>query len=249
MTFKTALTIGGLDPTGGAGIVADIRAFAVCGVPAGAVVAAFANQTHDRGIAVWPVDSRTFIESIDAALAIRPSAIKIGMLANSEIVRVVADRLGALENCPVVLDTVMRSSSGMELLDEAGIDAMVELLFPISTVITPNWDEAAALSGYAVDSINSSVEAGIALLKSTNAVLVTGGHSEGDPVDLLFDSSGRAEFASARIDGNFRGTGCALSSLIAAELALGKGLRDAIYAAKKRLSAALDKSKPPYITF
>ena len=250
MLSTAILVIAGLDPTGGAGIAADVRVCGARGFSSSVVVTAIANQTHDVGLTVRPLDAAVVSESLEAALSVGPAAIKIGMLANAGVVRVVADRLTALDGCPpIVVDPVMASSSGMELLDEDGLAAMVERLFPISTLVTPNWDEAAALSGIEVDSVRSAFEAGDIIRKLAPAVLVTGGHSDGDPVDVLVDRSGRIELPSPRVDGDFRGTGCALSSLIAMELAKGKGLREAVLSAKGVLAASLARSKPPYIVF
>lgn len=250
MANSVILIIAGLDPTGGAGISADIRAVSSMDAFAAPVISAIANQGHREGVAVHPIEEGVFAEALDSALTTDPQAVKIGMAGNARTIEIIADRLAPLsERIPIVLDPVLRSSSGMELADLDATEALIERLFPIATLVTPNLDELERLSGYKVATTEDIAHAGARLSSSTNALLVKGGHLKGIPIDYLFQHGEILDFHSERVPGEFRGTGCALASLIACELARGEALPGAVSSAKARLTSALGQSTPPYIRY
>jgi len=243
------LSIAGLDPTGGAGILLDIAVCAARGKPCAGAVTGIAVQTHEKAIFVEPTAPRLFRSMLEAAISAEPAAIKIGMLANRTIAEIVADTLEKTAGIPVVLDPVIRSTSGLELLDTDGVAFLRQKLLQKCDIVSPNWDEAAVLTKIPVNDIKSAAVAGKQIHSDSGvAVIVTGGHASGEPVDVLVDDYGVIELPSERINGDFRGTGCVLSSMIAIELADGKSLRRAVLSAKELLAASLAKSRPPYIT-
>ena len=244
------LCIAGFDPTGGAGILADARIVASYGFPCAGAITAIANQTHETGIAVFPIPENVFEESLIAALSLNPAAVKIGMLANEKIVGIAAKHLRKLEKLPIISDIVIESSSGMTLLNKEGIEAFESELVPILSLIKPNWSEAEKLSGTKIKTIEDAVVVAKFLNEKYSVpVLLSGGHSNGEPLDILASEEGIVTFGGKRIHKNFRGTGCATTSAIAAEMAQGKGLTEAIKSAKEFLFNAMQNSKPPYITF
>lgn len=229
---STALAISGSDPAGGAGVQADLRTFASIGVFGMGVVTALTVQNTSGVGAVAPVDSTLVAAQLDAVLSdVVPDAVKIGMLSTAENVRAVADRLAQRDRTPIVLDPIIRSSSGAELLSSEGVDVLLDRLLPLVSIITPNLDEAARLTGAPVHTVGD-MERAAAVLHSRGArhVLVTGGHLRGETiVDVFSDGSRISHFAGERIAGpSPHGTGCVLSSGIAAHLALGESVDRAV---------------------
>ncbi len=174
---------------------------------------------------------------------LKVGAVKIGMLATSEVIEAVAGALEALPGVPVVLDPVMVAASGDVLLDEDAIETLRTVLLPRAAVITPNLPEAAKLLGVDIAKTEAEMAEQARQLKAlgAKAVLVKGGHAEGaEAVDLLLDGEGELRLAAPRVaTGNSHGTGCTLSSAIAAELAKGASLREAVMAAKAYVTAAI----------
>lgn len=218
------LSIAGSDPSGGAGIQADLKTFVANRVHGMAVPVALTAQ-NTRGVTATHIPPADFVsaqmEALWADIAI--DAVKVGMLGTGEVARAVADGLARLNKAPVVLDPVLLSSSGTALLDDEGMTVMVERLVPLATVITPNWPEAARLLGRPVTE-NTCEDAVRALFDlGPGAVLLSGGHGQGDTVlDLFYDGHDMARFEAPRIETqNTHGTGCALSSALAAHLACG----------------------------
>ena len=241
------LSIAGSDPSGGAGIQADLKTFSALGCYGMAVLTALTAQ-NTRGVTGVHVPPADFLGAqIDAILAdIEVAAVKIGMLATGEIAGVVADRLKARPGLPVVLDPVLVATSGDSLGAPDVVGAMREHLLPRATLITPNLPEAARLADRPVP----ADEAGMRDLAErlhglgARAVLVKGGHLRGpEAIDILFDGTRHHVFSAPRIaTPNTHGTGCTLSSAIAAYLARGRDLAGAVAAAKSYLSAALMES-------
>lgn len=225
MTPPIALTIAGSDPSGGAGVQADLRTWAAQGVAGVSVVTALTVQ-NSRGVtAVHPVPADVLAAQLDAVLSdTRPQTVKIGMLGGAAQVRAVADVLRRYAPPHIILDPVLSSAGGVPLLDEAGRAALVTDLLPLCELVTPNQDEWAALPG----------------LQNAN-VLLKGGHLPGPPTDVLTLRDGaRTEFLGTRIDTpHTHGTGCLLSAAIAGYLAWGYPLTEAIRAAKALLTMAL----------
>jgi len=239
-----ALTIAGSDSSGGAGIQADLKTFAALGVYGASVITALTaqNTTGVTGIHEVPPDFVTQqIEAVFSDLTI--GAVKIGMLAGAEVIATVARGLDRYRARNVVLDPVMVATSGDRLLRADAVEALRRELFPRAILITPNLPEAAVLLDTAPARTEAEMQAqGDRLLAAgANAVLIKGGHGEGsEAVDLLIDKTGVTRLAAPRVSTtNTHGTGCTLSSAIAAGLAKGLALPDAVRAAKAYVTAAI----------
>ncbi len=238
-----ALTIAGSDSGGGAGIQADLKAFSALGVYGASVITAITAQNTHSVTAVEGVSLPVIAAQIDAVLSdLSVGAIKIGMLATPEIIGVVADSLKGYEG-PIVLDPVMIAKSGDALLQDDAVGALVERLLPRATVLTPNLPEAARLLGVeATEDDDALVRQGQALLAlGAKTVLMKGGHASG-PVchDHLVSASGVRRFTAKRVaTKNTHGTGCTLSSSIAAGLAKGLAVEGAVAEAHSYLAAAI----------
>jgi len=239
-----ALTIAGSDSSGGAGIQADLKTFAALGVyGASAITALTAQNTEgvDAVLVVPPDFVARQIRVVARDLDVR--AVKIGMLATGEIIEVVAEQLMALADVPVVLDPVMVAASGDVLLDEDAIDTLRTVLLPRATLITPNLPEAAKLLGRAEAKDEGEMRSQAEALRrlGAGAVLIKGGHAKGpEAVDILVDGEGELRLAAPRVEtANTHGTGCTLSSAVAAELAKGASLREAVTRAKAYVTGAL----------
>lgn len=235
-SYHTVLAIAGLDPIGGAGLLADIRTCQRVGVYGMGVATAITAQNTYEVRRVYEATEQMLRDQLCAVLDDKmPDAVKIGMLPTVKSVEVVADIIKKYELKNVVADPVMISSSGTPLLDDidAGIRARLELLFPLCTLVTPNIPEATALR--------------IADFPTTYARLIKGGHGA-DPLvseDVLISAAGQCEvFSSPRITcRNTHGTGCVLSSAIASYLALGLSISDAVAKAKELLTSALRRGQ------
>ena len=243
--MNVALTVAGSDSGGGAGIQADLRTFAAHRVHGTSAITAVTAQ-NSVGVSAWTaIDPAMVIAQIEAVATDMPlAAVKTGMLASAAIVRVVADTAARLHLAPLVVDPVMVAKSGDRLLDEAAERAYVEHLFPHATLITPNLHEAAALLGRPIPDLDAMREAARQLRgRGPRAVLVKGGALPGEPVDVLFDGERMVELTAPRIDTpNVHGAGCTLSAAIAARLALGEDLLDAVRGAKEYLTEGLRRS-------
>jgi hydroxymethylpyrimidine/phosphomethylpyrimidine kinase len=237
-----ALTIAGSDSGGGAGIQADLKTFSALGVYGASVLTAVTAQNTHGVTAVHPIPADIVAAQLDAVLSdLDVRAIKIGMLADVTVIRQLGERL-ADSAVPVVLDPVMVAASGDRLVPEGAVTALAEHLFPRATIVTPNIPEAAVLLGTVPATDEAAMRAQAEALAARGpAVLLKGGHLEdGESVDL-FLSGGRLErLVSPRVTTrNTHGTGCTLSSAIAAHLARGATLPEAVRAAKAYISAAI----------
>lgn len=242
--YPVALTIAGSDSGGGAGIQADIKTFSSLGVfGMSAITAITAQNTKGvRGIqSISPEILRGQIEAVQDDFQV--DAIKIGMLHNRETIDLVADLLPAFGGIPIILDPVMISTSGSKLLEDDAIRSIVERLFPMATLLTPNIPEAEFLSDLKIKNDKDIyVAAEILFGKGSPSLLIKGGHMEGDNmVDRLFISGEEPlVLTSPTVNtNNTHGTGCTLSSAIAAYMALGNSLRDAVRLAKSYMDGAL----------
>ncbi|OQW50063.1 bifunctional hydroxymethylpyrimidine kinase/phosphomethylpyrimidine kinase [Candidatus Raskinella chloraquaticus] len=247
MTIPIALTIAGSDSSGGAGIQADLKSFAAQRVYGASVITALTAQ-NTQGVtaihAVPPAIIRAQMDAVFDDLAVK--AIKIGMLGNRETISAVADGLMARE-CPfIVLDPVMVAQSGAALIDDGAVDALIANLFPRALLVTPNLPEAARLAGgvMARDEGEMAAQGRIILARGARAVLVKGGHGSGDmAIDILVSETGVTRFSAPRLAvRNTHGTGCSLSSAIAALLARGLTLEEAVGQAKTWLSGAIARA-------
>lgn len=241
-----ALTIAGSDSGGGAGIQADLKTFAAYKVYGASVITAVTAQNTLGVTASYPLPPEAVAAQLSAVLEdLQPGAIKLGMLGDARIVKAVHAALEQHPGIPVVLDPVMLSTSGHPLLDAEGVTYMGQYLFPLSAVITPNLPEAQALTGRMLPDLHAVEEAAQELYRTYGcAVLIKGGHSTGEPVDVLFDGA-LHRFSGNRIAGkDVHGTGCTLSSAIAAGLARGMELPAAVQTAKQYISRAMEGCFP-----
>ena len=245
MIFPTALTIAGSDSGGGAGLQADLKAFEAHGVFGMSVVTALTAQNTRAVTAVHEVPAAFVTAQIDAVASDLPvGAVKTGMLASPAVVAAVADGIERWALGPVVVDPVMVSKGGQALLHPDAVEALVRRLLPLADVATPNAHEAARLAGFAVRSLADARRAAHAILAmGPRAVLVKGGHLDDEPdaVDLLLTSDGTETlFREARIATvHTHGTGCTYASAIAANLARGIALGEAVGRARAYLQEAI----------
>ena len=245
--IRNLMSVAGSDPSGGAGIQADLKTFGALGCYGMAVLTALTAQ-NTRGVAAVHVPPPDFVAAqIDAIYAdIRVDAVKLGMLADGAIAATVADRLRRNRAHNVVLDPVLVATSGDLLGTPDVVDAIRGHLLPLATLVTPNLPEAARLAGRPLpEDLDGMREIARQLTRTgARAVLVKGGHLGGEQsIDILFDGTAMHEFAAPRIaTPNTHGTGCTLSSAIAAYLALGRDLPSAVAAAKTYLTEALRRS-------
>ena len=240
--MKVALTIAGSDSGGGAGIQADLRTFAAHGLHGACAITAVTAQNTVAVVDYVALEPRMVVAQIDAVASDMPvAAVKTGMLANRAIVEAVAEAVGRLRLAHVVVDPVMVAKSGDRLLDSAAEAAYRERLFPLAEVVTPNLPETEALLARPVRTLEAMKQAACDLhALGPRAVVVKGGHLEGHPVDVFFDGQRIEELLAPRIDTrNTHGTGCTLSAAIAARLALGQELLEAVRGAKAYLTEAL----------
>jgi hydroxymethylpyrimidine/phosphomethylpyrimidine kinase len=229
------LSIAGSDSGGGAGIQADLKAFARCGVHGMTAITAITAQNTVAVTGVWPVAPEAIVAQVRAvAEDIGVDAVKIGMLGTVETIAAVDEALDLLPGVPVVLDPVMVSESGASLLDDDAQWALRERMLPRAAVVTPNVPEAAALAGLEGDGVGADVEdlARAVMALGPAAVVLTGGHRE-EAVDVFFDGQRLVEIPGERYPGGAaHGSGCTHSSALAAHLALGFEPLDAARRAK-----------------
>ena len=242
MKMKTALTIAGSDCSGGAGIQADLKTMTMNGVYAMSAITALTAQ-NTTGVRAIQESTPDFLkQQLDAIFQdIYPDAVKIGMVASSELIRVIADRLRHYEAKNIVVDPVMVATSGSALMKNDAVQTLIEELLPISALVTPNIPEAQVLSGLSIETKEDMIIAAKHIGDNYHcAVLLKGGHSINDANDLLYANGELHWFEGKRIDNpNTHGTGCTLSSAIASNLAKGYTLSKSVRRAKDYISGAL----------
>lgn len=243
----TALTIAGSDPGGGAGVPADLKTFAALGVYGFSVITSVIAQNSTRVFRMAPIPPALVAAQIEAVTAERRAgAIKTGALATAAIVGAVAESITALRLPAPVVDPVMIASSGARLLDRAGESAMAGRLLPLARVVTPNIVEAQVLSGIEIDGTAATHEAARRIVRlGARAVVIKGGHlgASFDAIDLLYNGRSFITLNAPRIKvADAHGTGCAFSAAIAAYLARGRDLENAVRGAKQFVTAALRAS-------
>lgn len=246
-TPPVVLTIAGFDPSSGAGATADIKTIAAHGCYGVTALTALTVQSTS-GVKRWEaVDLAVLRETLDELRQdMKISAVHVGMLATAPVTKTVADFLESAELPYVVLDTIIQSSSGATLLDDSGVTLLAERLIPLASVITPNAQEAAVLTGTAVETVKEMKDAAGQLKEmGAKAVVVTGGHLT-PTTDVLLSASGDFQtFKSEKLDTNCtHGTGCAFSTSVACNLALGRPLPEAVLIAKSFLTAAIANGYP-----
>jgi hydroxymethylpyrimidine/phosphomethylpyrimidine kinase len=248
---KVVLTIAGFDPSSGAGITADLKTIAAHHLYGMACITALTVQSTQGVRRVQPVDPKLVLEMLEALIAdVRPAAVKIGMLGSGEVAGVVADFLSSSSLRNIVLDPVLRSSSGASLLDAEGFRTVRSRLLARSDVITPNLEEAGLLADMDVRDLDSARAAARNLVEhGAKAAVVTAGHLK-EVADVLAErmpdrSIEIQTFPGQKVETtNTHGTGCAFSTALACNLALELALRDAVQAAKAYVTQALKTSYP-----
>lgn len=245
--MKTALTIAGSDSGGGAGIQADLKTFSALGVFGMSAIVSVTAQNTQGVTAVEDLSPEIIAGQIDAVFQDFPvDAVKIGMVSNSEAIRTIAARLNEYKPEFIVLDPVMVSKSGFDLLKPEARATLIQELVPLATVVTPNLFETERLIGRTVDSIEKMKAAAQEIYRmGPKNVLVKGGHLEAGPIDVFYDGSKIRQFIGRRIETkNTHGTGCTLSSAIAAFLAKGSAIEQAVQEAKAYIQGAIEHSLP-----
>lgn len=240
--MRTALTIAGSDCSGGAGIQADIKTMMANGVYAMSAITALTAQNTLGVTGIMEVTPEFLAKQLDAIFTdIRPDAVKIGMVSARALIEVIADKLIQYGAVNVVVDPVMVSTSGSRLISEEAVTVLKKKLLPLATVMTPNIPETEVLFGEKIDTAEGMERAAEKIFEQYHAaILCKGGHSLNDANDYLFSEAGGQWFQGQRIDNsNTHGTGCTLSSAIAAQLAKGASLTEAVGKAKEYISGAL----------
>ena len=245
--MKKVLTIAGSDSSGGAGIQADLKSFSANGVFGMSVITAVTAQNTQGVFAVQDID----VDVIDKQMAaifedIAVDAVKVGMVSRTETIQAVAAGLIRYKASNIVVDPVMISKSGYYLLKPDAVEAMVTFLLPLATILTPNIPEAEEIAGIKITSLKTMEEAArIIFGLGPKYVLIKGGHLEDDATDILFDGENFQYFTSPRFaTKNTHGTGCTLSSAIAANLARGYDAYEAISRGKEYITTAIKHSFP-----
>ena len=240
--MKKVLTIAGSDSSGGAGIQADLKTMTVHNTYGMSVITALTAQNTMGVTGIMEVSPEFVGKQIDSIFTdIFPDSVKIGMVASGEIIDVIAEKLEFYKAENIVIDPVMVATSGSRLFEESGIEILINKLFPLAKVITPNIPEAEVISGMKISSKADMIKAAEVIYKKINkAVLIKGGHLLGDATDLLLTGNGEKWFSAERVNNpNTHGTGCTLSSAIACNLAMGYSLEKSIKNAKDYLTGAL----------
>ena len=246
-SVSRALTIAGSDSGGGAGIQADLKTFAALGVYGSSALTAITAQNTLGVTAVLELPPDMVAAQIDAVMSdIGADAVKTGMLANSGIIRTVAQRVGehAIDN--LVVDPVMVAKGGDRLLQEEAVEALRDLLVPLAAVVTPNLPEASVLVGHSVESLEDAHRAARYILDmGARSVVVKGGHLQGDAIDVYYDGRQLRELAAPRLaTTSTHGTGCTFASAIAAGLARGMSMEEAVVRAKQYVTEAIRSAFP-----
>ena len=243
-----AMTIAGSDSGGGAGIQADLKTFGAMGVFGTCAITTLTAQNTTGVTDVYETPTGMIEAQIDAIVSdIGADAVKTGMLSSTEIILTVVQRLEQHALSPVVVDPVMVASTGAMLIRDDAVDALRMKLVPLATVVTPNTREARILTGLEVRTVDDAKAAARVLVEDLGAAyaLVKGGHLEGPATDILYDGSAFELFTSERIETtNTHGTGCTLGSAIAACLAKGLDVPNAVEQAKEYVTEAIRSSFP-----
>jgi hydroxymethylpyrimidine/phosphomethylpyrimidine kinase len=240
--MKKVLTIAGSDSSGGAGIQADIKTITAHKMYAMSAITALTAQNTTGVYGIMEAKPQFIGQQLDCIFTdIYPDSVKIGMVSNSEIIRVIVEKLEYYEAKNIVVDPVMISTSGHKLLSEEAQEAIITRLLPIATLITPNIPEAEVLSGFSIQNEKDMIKAAEKISENTKgAILVTGGHLLDSANDLLYENGNLHWLKAERVNNpNTHGTGCTLSSAIACNLAAGYSLAESVKNAKEYLTGAL----------
>jgi hydroxymethylpyrimidine/phosphomethylpyrimidine kinase len=239
---RNVLTIAGFDPSGCAGIAADLKTFQAWGVYGVAVITTITAQNTQQVSGVYPVELETIQSQFESILSdIEIHAIKIGLLTRSTIVELVVSLCQRYKLSNIVVDPILTSTTGYEFVETHVIESYKEKLFPIADVITPNIAEASVFGGMQVKDVPSMKEAAVRLHEyGPKNVLITGGHLETEAVDVWYDGARHETFAALKVaNATSRGLGCTFSSILAVHLARNLNLSIAIPAAKDYIARAM----------
>lgn len=242
--MKSALTIAGSDPTGGAGLQADLKVFKAFGIHGLSIPTALTAQNTIIIKDILPVEPLFFERQMETLLSdIKPDAVKIGMIYTDSLVPIIAEAIRRYSLDNIVVDPVTVSSTGFGLVDEGTLDRVKDSLFPLSKIVTPNIYEATVLTGVNIEN-ESDMQEAAKRLKDMGAeiVVITGGHLERITVDLYYDGHDFQKIESYKIKGEYHGTGCVFSSAIAAALAAGYSPLESVRRAKGFVTDAISKA-------
>ena len=245
--MKTALTIAGSDCSGGAGVQADLKTMSALGVFGMSVIVSVVAENTARVLSIEDISPKVIRDQIDAVFTdIPPDAVKVGMLSTPACMEAVAAGLAAYKPRHIVIDPVMYAKNGAPLMQESAVEALKRTVLPLATVLTPNIPEAEAISGLKIESEDDMRAAArrIQALGPKN-VLVKGGHARGEARDVLLCGDTFSVYTAERVPTkNTHGTGCTLSSAIAAYLARGEELPEAVRLAKDYVTGAIRSALP-----
>lgn len=243
--MKKVLSIAGSDCSGGAGIQADLKTFSAHGVFGMSVIVSVVAENTSRVIDIQDITPDMICKQIDAVFEdIEVDAVKIGMLSTPACMEVVAQKLRQYKPVNIVVDPVMYAKNGCPLMEETAVDSLIKLIIPLADILTPNISEAEKISGMSISSVEDMETVARAIhVMGCKAVVIKGGHSNGNPLDVLFDGKKFTHFETARINTkNTHGTGCTFSSAIASSLAKGLSAKEAVYKAKEYVTTAIKYS-------
>lgn len=237
-----SLTIAGSDSSGGAGIQADLKTMTALGVYGMSAITALTAQNTTGVQSIFEVTPKFLEEELDSIFTdIFPDSVKIGMVSNADLIRVISKKLREHNEKNIVVDPVMVSTSGSMLMADGAKDTLLSELFKVADIITPNIPEAEALTGQSIKSKDDMVEAAKKIGEFFEGyILLKGGHSADDADDLLYKNSEKIWIKGERIENpNTHGTGCTLSSAIASFLAMGHDVPESVYLAKEFITGAI----------
>lgn len=242
--MHNALTIAGSDPSGGAGIQADLKVFSAFKVYGMAVITALTAQNTEGVYSIMDIPP-DFVESQLASILsdIKVDSVKTGMLYSAETIDLISKILDDHKLTNIVVDPIIKSSTGSLLIKKEAIERIKKTLFPLATLITPNINEASELSGITIMGIKEMKDAAKVLKKQgPQAVIITGGHLEDKAIDILYDGKEFVEMKGEKFKGNYHGTGCVYSAAITASLALGYSVIESALKAKDFVTMAIKNS-------
>jgi hydroxymethylpyrimidine kinase/phosphomethylpyrimidine kinase len=241
---KNILTIAGFDPSSGAGITRDLDVFFSLGMHGISVPTCIVNQTPGGVANIYPIPPDQFLRMLETMTdGVRVDGIKIGVMHDESHVEILSQFISFFDKIPVVLDPVMSAKNSTRLLTDSGLKKSVERIFPITTVLTPNIDEARTMTGNKIENLDDMKACAEAILKmGTKSVVIKGGHLKGEPIDLLYDGSEFVTWGKQRLAREIHGTGCTFSSALLVFLVYGHILKDAFGMAERYMEALLNKS-------
>lgn len=237
-----SLTIAGSDSSGGAGIQADLKTMTALGVYGMSAITALTAQNTTGVRSIFEVTPKFLVDELDSIFTdIFPDSVKIGMVSNADLIRVISKKLREYNAKNIVVDPVMVSTSGSKLMADGAKDTLLSELFKVADIITPNIPEAEALTGQSIKSKEDMVEAAKKIGEFFEGyILLKGGHSTDDADDLLYKNSEKIWIKGERIENpNTHGTGCTLSSAIASYLAMGHDVPESVHLAKEFITGAI----------